>query len=200
MGNSSSVAGTRQKEPLVHEIVGLVMKNESSLQSDINGLTIGCIMGGGLSTVCAYYGRKSLFGISPLNSIQTIQGRLLKLFGSVGVFGFSILFSNDIYKRQQDYTKACMIANVIKPLLNIKYSSVCSPFTFISYLYAGNRKAPIHIAYVNPHTTRVFLVPNFLLIGAASIPVKAKLRYTILRLINPRLLNPKSFIILLERF
>lgn len=117
MGNNSSVVGTRQKEPLVHEIVGLIMKNESSLQSDINGFTIGCVAGGGLSTACAYYGRKSLFGISPLNSVQTRQGRLLKLFGSVGVCGFSMLFSNNIYKRQHDYTKACTIANVIKPLL-----------------------------------------------------------------------------------
>ena len=116
MGNASTI-GHKQKEPYVHEIVGLVMKDESSLQSNINEFTVGYIGLGGISALCANYGRKSLFGESPLNNIQNKQARFLKLGGIVGMCIFGNLIGNDVYQRKVNYEQACQMANMIKPLL-----------------------------------------------------------------------------------
>ena len=117
MGSKNSV-DVKQKEPLVHEIVGLVMKNENSLNSyynDIGTILYPCLIG--LSSACVYYGEKKQFSLEQLTKIQKIQSRYLKLAGCGSVVLFSSLFTDDLYRRHKNYKEACQIANMIKPLL-----------------------------------------------------------------------------------
>ena len=69
-----------------------------------------------------------------------------------------------------------------------------------SNLYAGNKKPAIHVAYVIPQRKHVLFVPNLRLMGTAKILAKAKPQYTMLRLINPKLLKPRSDIIFDDKF